>query len=72
MEIFFPKNGNRSKNDCEFNLNEEKIFTLPYAEYFSLITTDLRKHQKIQNEIKSKIESMGIRLKPADQGNLAE
>jgi len=55
----------QSKNDCGFNLNEEKIITLPYADNFCLITTDLRKHQKIQNEIKSKIESMGMRLKPA-------
>jgi len=52
----------QSKNDCGFNLNEEKIITLPYADDFCLITTDLRKHQKIQNEIKSKIESMGMRL----------
>ena len=55
----------QSKNDCGFNLNGEKIITLPYADDFCLITTDLRKHQKIQNEIKSKIESMGMRLKPA-------
>ena len=54
----------QSKNDCGFNLNGEKIITLPYADDFCLITTDLRKHQKIQNEIKSKIESIGMRLKP--------
>jgi len=54
----------QSKNDCGFNLNEEKINTLPYADDFYLITTDLRKHQKIQNEIKSQIESMEMRLKP--------
>ena len=65
-------------NDYEFNLNGE-IITLPYAYDFCLITTDLRKHQNIQNEIKSKIESMGMRLKPAkcryfppDQVYLAE
>ena len=62
----------QSKNDCGFNLNEEKIITLPYADDFCLITTDLRKHQKIQNEIKSKIESMRMRLKLADQVSLAE
>ena len=43
----------------------ELNWVLPYADDFCLITTDLRKHQKIQNEIKSKIESMGMRLKPA-------
>jgi len=55
----------QSKNDCGFNLNEEKIITLLYADEFCLITTDLRKHQKIQSKIKSKIENMEIRLKPA-------
>ena len=54
-----------SKNDCGFNLNGEKIITLPYVDDFCLITTDLRKHQQVQNEIKSKIESMEMRLKPA-------
>jgi len=55
----------QSKIDRGFNLNEWKINTLPYADDFCLITKDLRKHQKIQNELKSKIESMGMRLKPA-------
>ena len=31
----------QSKNDSGFNLNEEKIITLPYADDFCLITTDL-------------------------------
>ena len=52
----------QSRNDCGFNLNGEKLITLAYSNEFCLITTDLRKHQKIQNEIKSKIESMGMRL----------
>ena len=47
------------------NLNGEKIITLPHAGDFCLITTYLRKYQKIQNEIKSKIESMEMKLKPA-------
>ena len=38
----------QSKNDCGFNLNEEKIITLSYADDFCLITTDLRKHQKFK------------------------
>ena len=46
------------KSECGFNLNEKKIITLPNADDFCLITTDLRKHQKIQIEIKSKIEIM--------------
>ena len=52
----------QSKSECGFNMNGVKIITLPYA---CLIKTDLRKHQKFQNEIKSKIESMGMGLKPA-------
>jgi len=55
----------QSRNDCGFNLNGEKLITLTYSNELCLITTDLRKHQKIQNEIKSKIESMGMRLKSA-------
>ena len=43
---------------------KRKLLLCP-ADDFCLITTDLRKHQKIPNEIKSKIESMGMRLKPA-------
>ena len=53
----------QSKNDCGSEWRELSI-TLPYTDDFCLITTDLRKHKKIQNEIKSKVESMGMRLKP--------
>ena len=52
------------KNVLFYYIDIQNI-TLPYADDFCLITTDLRKHQKIQKEIKSKIESMGMRLKPA-------
>ena len=41
------------------------IITLPYADDFCLITTDLRTHQKIINEIQSNICSMGMKLKPS-------
>ena len=44
--------------------NGEKIITLPYADDFCLITTDLKTGES-QNDIKFKIESMGMRLKPA-------
>ena len=39
--------------------------TLPYADDFCLITTDLRWHRKIINTIQSSITSMGMRLKPS-------
>ena len=43
----------------------EKIITLPFADDFCLITTNKRTHQRLQNEINLKIESMGFRLKPS-------
>ena len=39
--------------------------TLPYADDFCLITTNIRTHQKIINIIQSNISSMGMRLKPS-------
>ena len=54
----------QSKNNCGFNLNREKIFTLPYADDFCPITTDFKTGES-PNEIKFKIESMGMRLKTA-------
>ena len=41
------------------------IITLPYADDFCLITTDIRTYQKIRNEIQSNICSMGMKLKPS-------
>ena len=39
--------------------------TLPYADDFCVITTNMRTHQKIINIIQSNISSMGMRLKPS-------
>ena len=39
--------------------------TLPYADDFCLITTNLKTHQNIMNEIESNINSMGMKLKPS-------
>ena len=41
------------------------IITVPYADDFCLITSDLRTHQRIINEIQSNINSMGMKLKPS-------
>ena len=47
-----------------YSLNGTKIISLPYADDFCSITTNMRSHQKIMNEINRKIETMGMRLKP--------
>ena len=41
------------------------IITLPYADDFCLITTNLKTHQNIINEIHNNINSMGMKLKPS-------
>ena len=47
-----------------YNLNNAHFVTLPYADDFCLITTNLKTHQKFINTINSHIKSMGIRLRP--------
>lgn len=41
------------------------IITIPYADDFCLITTNLKSHQKIINEIHRNINSMGMKFKPS-------
>ena len=41
------------------------FITLPYADDFCLITTDVRRHQKLIKEIDTNITSMGMKLKPS-------
>ena len=36
--------------------------TLPYADDFCLLTTHMRTHQNLVRDIKTKVESMGMRL----------
>ena len=48
--------------------NDDKttpVITLPYADDFCAITTNMRSHQKIIDEIHRNISSMGMRLKPS-------
>ena len=46
-------------------INEQRVITLPYADDFCLITTDMRVHKRLIKEIQSHIESMGMVLKPS-------
>ena len=48
-----------------YNFEGERVITLPYADDFTLLTSNLRSHQRIINEIDKKITSMGMRLKPS-------
>jgi hypothetical protein len=43
-------------------LNGKKIITLPYADDFCLLTTNMRTQQKLISQINSHIQSMGMQL----------
>ena len=45
-------------------MNGTKIVTLPYADDFCLISANKLQHQKVITDINSKIESMGMKMKP--------
>ena len=47
-----------------FIKNKSNI-TLPYADDFCLITTNMKTHQRLIHEINNHIESMGMHLKPS-------
>ena len=46
-------------------MKDEDFITLPFADDFCLMTTDLRTHQRIIHQIDEKIKSMGMLLKPS-------
>ena len=46
-------------------INEKRVITLPYADNFCLITTDMRAHKRLMAELNSHINSMGMSLKPS-------
>ena len=48
-----------------FKVGDTHHVTLPYADDFCLLTTNLRTHQKMINRINSNITSMGMKLKPS-------
>ena len=47
-----------------YELNNKKVITLPYADDFCLITTNMRVQQRLISEIDNHIQGMGMRLKP--------
>ena len=46
-------------------MKDEQFITLPFADDFCLVTTDLRTQQRIINQISSHIQAMGMMLKPS-------
>ena len=48
-----------------YKLGDISHVTTPYADDFCLISTNLKSHQKLINEIHSQITSMGMKLKPS-------
>ena len=48
-----------------YKLGDISYVTLPYADDFCLLTTHLKTHQNLISDITTKIESMGMRLKPS-------
>ena len=56
------------KNKAEsvgYKLGDYSYVTLPYADDFCLITTNLKTHQRLISDISDKITSMGMMLKPS-------
>jgi hypothetical protein len=54
-----------SKASQGANLGDIKVITLPFADDFCLMTTNKRTHQNLISDIKEKVESMGLKLKPS-------
>ena len=48
-----------------YKLGDISHVTTPYADDFCLISTNLKSHQKLINDIHSQITSMGMKLKPS-------
>ena len=48
-----------------YKIESESFITLPYADDFCLITTDLRTHQRLLDQITNNINSLGMKIKPS-------
>ena len=48
-----------------YKLGGKHFITLPYADDFTLITNDKRRHQKLMDDINRKIKDMGLTLAPS-------
>ena len=53
------------KESHGYKLGETKIITKPFADDFEIITNHKTKHQKLQDEIQNKAETMGLIFKPS-------
>ena len=48
-----------------YQLGLTKVITKPFADDFELITNHKTRHQKLQNEVQQKAETMGLSFKPS-------
>ena len=48
-----------------FQSDGKDFITLPYADDFCLMTTNLKTHQRLMSKINTQIQSMCMRLKPS-------
>ena len=48
-----------------YQLGNTRIITKPFADDFEILTNNKRKHQKLQNEIQQRCQTMGLMLKPS-------
>ena len=56
----------RSKKErMGYMLGSRKVITKPFADDFEIITSDLRQHQMLQNEVQENAASMGLVFKPS-------
>jgi hypothetical protein len=55
----------QSEKNLGFQLAGEQVITLPYADDFLLMTTNLKTHQRLMTKINNQILSMGMKLKPS-------
>ena len=53
------------KDTHGYQLGNTKVITKPFADDFEIITNDKRKHQKLQNDIQKKCQTLGLVLKPS-------
>jgi len=53
------------KKELGYSLNGVNVSSLAYADDFAIITRNRRSHQKLIKDINEKVESMGLKVKPA-------
>jgi hypothetical protein len=55
----------QSQEKYGYQLGQEKVISLPFADDFCLVTTNKKVQQRLITDINEKIISMGLRLKPS-------